>query len=102
MGLDVGVIILQVGGEEKTNSRGLVTSLTSFRGCTCGASPAPGPQMKLTVSQPGDQYEQEADRIANAVMYQERQGSAGLSQAQSIRRQTPEEDKDKLQGKISR
>jgi hypothetical protein len=32
--------------------------------------------MKLTVSKPGDQYEQEADRIANAVMHQETQASA--------------------------
>jgi Domain of unknown function (DUF4157) len=66
-------------------------------GCTCGASPAAGPQMKFTVSQPGDQYEQEADRIANAVMHQE--SSASSSQAQSINRQMPEEDKEKLQGK---
>lgn len=64
--------------------------------CACGA--APGPQMKLTVSQPGDQYEQEADRVANAVMHQEQQGSAGSSQAQSIHRQMPEEE-EKLQGK---
>jgi hypothetical protein len=69
-------------------------------GCSCGSSPATGPQMKLTVSQPGDQYEQEADRVANAVMHQERQGSAGPSQGQSIHRQMPEEDKDKLQGKF--
>jgi len=68
-------------------------------GCTFATSPAPGPQMKLSVSQPGDQYEQEADRIANAVMHQEHQGSAGSPQAQSIHRQMPEEDKEKLQGK---
>jgi hypothetical protein len=72
----------------------------SQAGCSCGSSAAPGPQMKLSVSQPGDQYEQEADRIANAVMHQEQQGSAGSSQAQSIHRQMPEEDKDKLQGKF--
>ena len=68
-------------------------------GCTCGASPATGTQMKLSVSQPGDLYEQEADRIANAVMHQERQGSAGSSQTQSINRQMPEEDKEKMQAK---
>src|SRR5215813_5536111 len=68
-------------------------------GCTCGASPATGQQMKLSVSQPGDQYEQEADRVANAVMHQERQGSAGSSQTQSINRQMPEEDKEKMQAK---
>jgi hypothetical protein len=66
-------------------------------GCTCGGSPAPGPQMKLTVSQPGDIYEQEADRIANAVMHQGQKN--GASQAQSINRQIPEEEKEKLQGK---
>jgi Domain of unknown function (DUF4157) len=71
----------------------------SQAGCTCGASPATGPQMKLSVSQPGDLYEQEADRIANAVMHQERQGSAGSSQTQSINRQMPEEDKEKMQAK---
>ena len=57
--------------------------------------------MKLTVSQPGDQYEQEADRVANAVMHQEQQGSAGSSQAQSIHRQMPEEEEDKMQPKLS-
>jgi len=71
----------------------------SQAGCTCGASPATGPQMKLSVSQPGDLYEQEADRIANAVMHQERQGSTGSSQTQSINRQMPEEDKEKMQAK---
>ena len=71
----------------------------SQAGCSCGTSAAPGPQMKLSVSEPGDQYEQEADRIANAVMHQESQSSAGSSQAQSINRQMPEEEKDKLQGK---
>jgi hypothetical protein len=48
----------------------------------------------------GDQYEQEADRIANAVMHQEQQGSAGSSETNSIHRQMPEEEKDKLQGKF--
>src|SRR5215510_4067680 len=44
----------------------------SQSGCACGSSAATAPQMKLTVSEPGDQYEQEADRISNAVMHQER------------------------------
>jgi len=70
-------------------------------GCICGLSPTSGPQMKLTVSEPGDQYEQEADRTANAVMHREQQGSAGSSHAQSLNRQMPEEDKEKkLQGKF--
>lgn len=58
--------------------------------------------MKLSVSQPGDLFEQEADRVANAVMHREQQGSAGSSQAQSINRQMPEEEKEKLQGKLQR
>jgi len=68
--------------------------------CSCGASPASGPQMKLSVSEPGDPYEREADRMASAVMHQEHQGSAGSSHLQSVNRQMPEEDKDKLQGKF--
>ena len=67
-------------------------------GCTCSTSAATGLQMKLSVSQPGDQYEREADRVASAVMHQE-QGSNGASQAQSIHRQMPEEDKEKMQPK---
>jgi hypothetical protein len=63
-------------------------------GCGCG-SPAIGPQMKLSVSRPGDMYEQEADSVASAVMKQEIHGQS----ATDIRRQTPEEEKDKLQAK---
>ena len=55
--------------------------------------------MKLTVSQPGDLYEQEADRVASAVMQHEQQSRPQPSQAQAIDRQMPEEDRDKLQGK---
>ena len=78
--------------QTKSDDDGIQTS------CGCGGATS-GPQMKLSVSQPGDQYEQEADRVASAVMHQEQQGSAGSSQLQSINRQMPEEDKDKLQGK---
>jgi hypothetical protein len=49
-------------------------------------------QRKLAVSQPGDQYEQEADRMANAVMRQEQQRNTELSQTISIHRQVPEEE----------
>ena len=66
--------------------------------CACGGA-ASGPQMKLTVSQPGDLYEQEADRVASAVMQHEQQSRPQPSQAQAIDRQMPEEDRDKLQGK---
>jgi Na+-transporting NADH:ubiquinone oxidoreductase subunit NqrF len=66
--------------------------------CACGGG-ASGLQMKLSVSAPGDQYEQEADRIASAVMHQETQSSAGSSQAQSINRQMPEEEEEMMQAK---
>jgi hypothetical protein len=77
--------------QTKPDDDGIQTS------CSCGASPAAGPQMKLSVSQPGDMYEQEADRVANAVIHQEGTGNAGAAQA--INRQMPEDDKEKLQGK---
>jgi Domain of unknown function (DUF4157) len=66
--------------------------------CACGG-PAAGPQMKLSVSQPGDLYEQEADRVASAVMHHEQQSSARSPHAPAIDRQMPEEEKDKLHGK---
>ena len=72
----------------------------SQAGCSCGTSAAPGPQMKLSVSQPGDQYEQEADRVANAVMHREQQGSAGSSETNSIHRQVPEEEEEMMQTKL--
>jgi hypothetical protein len=41
-------------------------------------------QAKLTVNQPGDQYEQEADRVADRVMQMSESGSpAGFSQSQA-------------------
>jgi hypothetical protein len=67
-------------------------------GYACGASPAPGPQTKLSVSQPGDLYEQEADRMASAVMQRELKGSSASSPAESIYRQMPEEEEE-LQAK---
>jgi hypothetical protein len=64
-------------------------------GCTCGSTAAREPQMKLSVSQPGDQYEQEADRVAAAVMHHEAQGGSNASARTSIHRQMPEEEEDK-------
>lgn len=69
--------------------------------CACGGSPAPGPQMKMSVSHPGDIYEQEADRIAGAVMQQERQGHAESLQGQWIHRQMPEDEDKLMQGKLT-
>jgi hypothetical protein len=68
----------------------------SQSGCRCGMSRSAGPLMRLTVSQPTDQYEQEADRVATAVIQQEHRGGIGTSWTESIHRQTPEEE-DKLQ-----
>lgn len=48
-------------------------------------------QRNCRLSKPGDHGKQEADRIANAVMHQELQGSAGSSQTQSIHTQMAEE-----------
>lgn len=71
----------------------------SQTGSAPGSAAGPGPQTKLSVSQPGDQYEQEADRVAAAVMHQERQGGLGSTQSASIHRQVPEEDEDVMQAK---
>ena len=69
-------------------------------GCSCGGTVARAPQMKLSVSQPGDQYEQEADRVATAVMHQEAQASVETSSATPVQRQMPEEEEQKpLQAK---
>jgi hypothetical protein len=69
-------------------------------GCTCGGTAAREPQTKLSVSQPGDQYEQEADRVAAAVMHHEVRGSAEASSATPVQRQMPEEEEKKpLQAK---
>ena len=66
-------------------------------GYACGGA-ASGPQMKLSVSQRGDQYEQEADRIASAVMQRETTANSAASPADSIHRQMPEEEEE-LQAK---
>ena len=49
-------------------------------------------QRKLSASQSGDEYEQEADRVVDAAMHREQQGSAGSSETNSINRQMPEDD----------
>jgi uncharacterized protein DUF4157 len=74
---------------------GTVQTKADDGGCTCGSSAAQEPQMKLAVSQPGDQFEQEADRVAAAVMHQEVQGSAEASSAPAVQRQMPEEEDKK-------
>ncbi|MEJ2430601.1 MAG: DUF4157 domain-containing protein, partial [Deltaproteobacteria bacterium] len=49
-------------------------------------------QQKLTVGQPGDRYEQEADRVAKAVIQQEQEVSPQESDELGIRRQEEEEE----------
>ena len=50
--------------------------------------------MKLSVSQPGGIHEQEADRMASAVMQREVSGNNPSSPAESIHRQMPEEEEE--------
>jgi hypothetical protein len=51
------------------------------------------------ISTPCDQYEQGADRVANAVMHREQESSAGLSQTQTTHRQVPENEEEMMQAK---
>ncbi|MFB2769543.1 hypothetical protein ACE1AT_09665 [Pelatocladus sp. BLCC-F211] len=68
-----------------------------------GTSPLPI-QAKLTIGQPGDKYEQEADRVAATVVNRINTPSSGsqksnvTSQTQSVQRQdvAPEEKKEKI------
>ncbi|BAY60022.1 hypothetical protein NIES22_00790 [Calothrix brevissima NIES-22] len=54
------------------------------------------PQAKLTVSQPNDMYEQEADRVAQQVM----QNMSQPANQQSIQREAmPQEDEEQVQAK---
>jgi hypothetical protein len=77
--------------QTKPDDDGIQTS------CACGGTAA-GPQMKLSVSAPGDQYEQEADGMASAVMQRETTANSAASPADSIHRQMPEEEEE-LQAK---
>jgi len=71
------------------------------RTCACGGSPGPTGecaecrrkrllQPKLTVNEPGDRYEQEADRVAEAVMRMP--DLAGTPTRPGIQRVRPEDD----------
>jgi len=51
-------------------------------------------QRKLTVGQPGDKYEQEADQVARAVMQQEQQPVQRDSDEGLVRRQIEEEEEE--------
>jgi len=49
---------------------------------------------KLTVGQPGDRYEQEADRVARAVLQQEHQPAPGETGEGLVHRQVEEEEEE--------
>ena len=51
-------------------------------------------QRKLTLGQPGDKYEQEADQMARAVMQQEQQVVQKQSDGKLVRRQVEEEEEE--------
>ena len=53
-------------------------------------------QRKLTVGQPGDRYEQEADQVARAVMQQEQRPVQRDSDEGLVRRQIEEEEEEEL------
>ncbi|MCB0061849.1 MAG: DUF4157 domain-containing protein [Caldilineaceae bacterium] len=54
-------------------------------------------QAKLTLGQPGDQYEQEADRIAQAVIQQETKPTQADGDRQVVNREYSEEDEMMMQ-----
>lgn len=56
-------------------------------------------QRKLTVGQPGDRYEQEADQTAQAIMQQEQQPVQRESEEVLVHRQEEEEEEKQIQGK---
>jgi hypothetical protein len=74
------------------------------RKCACGGTPGPsrecdeckhkrlGLQTKLTINQPGDRYEQEADRVADAIVNAKITGRPPISSSGSgsaVQRQEP-------------
>jgi hypothetical protein len=58
-----------------------------------------GPRRKLTTSQPGDVYEQEADAVARAVVGRERWSTSQQSDARLIQQQIAEEEEEQVQAK---
>jgi hypothetical protein len=63
-------------------------------GCGCSASgTSRSMQAKLTVSHPGDVYEQEADRAGQAYAKWEQQSSPAAGSGESVGRQAVEEEK---------
>ncbi len=59
-------------------------------------------QAKLTIGEPNDKYEQEADRVASQVVQQiNTPSSAQLTQGQSVQRMEEEPDEEEIQPKRS-
>jgi len=54
---------------------------------------------KLTMGQPGDRYEREADQVARVVLQQEQQPLQQTSDEGAVRRQAEEEEKEPIQAK---
>jgi hypothetical protein len=59
-----------------------------------------GLHTKMTVGQPGDSYEQEADEAARAVMRKEHKTTPGGSEQQQLYRQPEAEEEEELQAKL--
>nr|WP_051035348.1 hypothetical protein [Crinalium epipsammum] len=57
-------------------------------------------QAKLTIGEPGDKYEQEADRVASQVVQQiNAPASVQSSQGQSVQRRTEAQEEEEIQAK---
>jgi hypothetical protein len=76
----------------------------AFSTCSCpsGEKQLAVVQGKLTISHPGDVYEQEADRMARAYTHWEQGGSRAQSPEVGVQRQTPEEEKKKEEMAVHR
>jgi hypothetical protein len=54
-----------------------------------------GVQRQLSVSQPGDKYEREADQVAQAVIHQEQRAPSMSDAAASVQREMDEDNEKK-------
>lgn len=79
-------------------------SSVAFSTCSCpsGEKQQPAVQGKLTISRPGDVYEQEADRMALAYTQWENGVGRTDSPGGRVQRQTPEEEKKKEEMAVHR
>jgi Domain of unknown function (DUF4157) len=80
---------------EKVQSKDAGTPAISRCTCGSGESADRAVQTKLSVSTPGDIYEQEADRMARAYVDWDRGSTRGPDVGNNVQRQMPEEEKDK-------